>query len=69
MAGKRVQRAPVDEAVRQPQSETPPEPDRESKAGAKHLRDLERENERLRRVVADQALALETLREISRGTY
>jgi hypothetical protein len=33
------------------------------------LRDLERENGRLRRIVADQALEIEMLRELSRGTY
>ena len=40
-----------------------------SSGGVARLRDLERENTRLRRVVADQALAIEALRELSRGTY
>lgn len=33
------------------------------------IRDLERENGRLRRIVADKALEIEALRELSRGTY
>ncbi|HEX3264483.1 MAG TPA: hypothetical protein VHR16_02335 [Candidatus Limnocylindrales bacterium] len=33
------------------------------------VRALERENTRLKRVVASQALTIEALREISRGTY
>jgi hypothetical protein len=33
------------------------------------VRTLERENVRLKRVVASQALTIEALREISRGTY
>jgi hypothetical protein len=33
------------------------------------LRDLQRENARLRRIVADSALEIEALRELSRGTY
>ena len=37
--------------------------------GGSRERVLERENGRLRRVVADQAIAIEALREISRGTY
>lgn len=37
--------------------------------GVVRLRDLERENTRLRRIVADKALEIETLRELSRGTY
>ena len=37
--------------------------------GVARVRDLERENTRLRRIVADKALEIETLREISRGTY
>jgi hypothetical protein len=39
---------------------------------AEHLAragDLERENTRLRRIVADRDLEIEMLREISRGTY
>ena len=35
----------------------------------RRLRDLEVENTRLRRIVADNALEIEMLREISRGTY
>ena len=33
------------------------------------IRDLEQENARLRRIVADRDLEIEMLREISRGTY
>jgi hypothetical protein len=33
------------------------------------LRELRRENARLRRIVADSALEIEALRELSRGTY
>jgi putative transposase len=33
------------------------------------IRDLERENGRLRRIVADKTLEIEALREISRGSY
>ncbi len=33
------------------------------------VRDLEQENARLRRIVADKALEIEALREISRGTW
>ena len=40
-----------------------------SSGGVARIRDLERENTRLRRVVVDQALAIETMREISRGTF
>jgi putative transposase len=34
---------------------------------AKRLRELERENVRLKRIVADQALQMQALKEISRG--
>ena len=37
--------------------------------GVARVRDLERENTRLRRIVADNALEIEMLREVSRGTY
>ncbi len=36
---------------------------------AKRLKELERENGRLKRIVADQALDLDALREISRGNF
>ncbi len=35
----------------------------------KRLKDLERENARLKRIVADQALDIDALREISRGNF
>jgi putative transposase len=37
--------------------------------GAKRLRELERENQRLKQVVADQALDIQALKEISRGNF
>lgn len=37
--------------------------------GAKRLRELERENGRLKQVVADQALDIQALKEISRGNF
>ena len=37
--------------------------------GVARVRDLERENTRLRRIVADNALEIEMLNEVSRGTY
>jgi putative transposase len=37
--------------------------------GVARVRDLERENTRLRRIIADSALEIEMLRELSRGTY
>ena len=40
-----------------------------AKDGNARIRDLERENLRLRRIVTDKALEIEFLREISRGTY
>jgi hypothetical protein len=36
--------------------------------GAKRRRELERENQRLKQVVADQALDIQALKEIGRGT-
>ncbi len=36
---------------------------------AKRLRDLEKENARLKRVVADQALDISILKEVSRGNF
>jgi len=40
-----------------------------STGGVARIRDLSRENTRLRRIVADKALEIEMLRELSRGTY
>ncbi|HJP89763.1 MAG TPA: transposase [Candidatus Limnocylindrales bacterium] len=40
-----------------------------SKDGVGRVRDLERENLRLRRIVTDKLLEIEFLRELSRGTY
>lgn len=37
--------------------------------GAKRLRELERENGRLKQVVAEQALDIQALKEISRGNF
>jgi len=37
--------------------------------GAKRLRDLEKENVRLKRIVADQALDLDAMREVARGNF
>lgn len=37
--------------------------------GAKRLRELERENQRLKQVVADQALDIQALKEVSRGNF
>ena len=36
---------------------------------ARCLRELERENARLKRIVADQALQTQALREIARGNF
>ena len=36
---------------------------------AKRLRDLERENSRLKRIVADKELEIDALREIARGNF
>jgi transposase-like protein len=36
---------------------------------AKRLKDLERENSRLKRIVADKELEIDALREISRGNW
>ena len=36
---------------------------------AKRLRELERENQRLKRIVADQALETQALKEIARGNW
>jgi hypothetical protein len=43
--------------------------DRRLAAEVKRAEDLERENTRLRRIVADRDLEIEMLREVSRGTY
>ncbi len=37
--------------------------------GAERLRELERENQRLKQVVADQALDIQALKEIGRGNF
>jgi transposase-like protein len=37
--------------------------------GAKRLKDLEKENVRLKRIVADQALDLDAMREVARGNF
>lgn len=37
--------------------------------GAKRLRELERENQRLKQVVAEQALDIQALKEVSRGNF
>jgi hypothetical protein len=36
---------------------------------AKRLKELERENARLKRMVADQALDIDMLKELNRGNY
>jgi hypothetical protein len=36
---------------------------------AKRLKDLEEENRRLKKVVAEQALDISVLREVARGNY
>lgn len=36
---------------------------------AKHLKELETENKRLKTIVADQALDIAMLKELSRGNY
>ena len=36
---------------------------------AKRLKELERENSRLKRIVADQALDIDMLKEVNRGNY
>ena len=36
---------------------------------AKRLRELEKENARLKKIVADQALDIDALREVSRGNW
>jgi hypothetical protein len=36
---------------------------------AKRLRDLERENGRLKKIVADQALDIDMLKELNRGNF
>ncbi len=38
-------------------------------ADAKRLRELEKENARLKRIVADQALDLEILKEVAKGNF
>jgi transposase len=40
-----------------------------AKPEVKRLRDLERENERLKRLVADQALDISMLKELSKGNF
>jgi hypothetical protein len=36
---------------------------------AKRLKELEKENQRLKRIVADQALDIDMLKELNRGKY
>ncbi len=36
---------------------------------AKRLKELERENQRLKRMVADQALNIDALKEVSKGNW
>ena len=36
---------------------------------AKRLKELERENQRLKRIVADQALDIDMLKEVNRGDF
>jgi hypothetical protein len=36
---------------------------------AKKLKDLEKENQRLKRIVADQALDIDMLKELNRGNF
>ena len=36
---------------------------------AKQLEELERENERLKRIVVDQALGIDMLKEVNRGNF
>ena len=36
---------------------------------AKRLKELERENQRLKRIVADQALDIDILKEVNRGNF
>lgn len=52
-----------------PPAEAPPAGAATPKKLEHRVRALERENTRLKRVVASQALTIEALREISRGTY
>ena len=47
----------------------PADPARTSEPARDRIHALELENARLKRVVASQALTIEALREISRGTY
>ncbi len=37
--------------------------------GAKRLKELEQENARLKRIVADQALDIDMLKELSQGNF
>ena len=36
---------------------------------AKELRELEKENQRLKKIMADQALDIDTLKEVARGNF
>jgi putative transposase len=36
---------------------------------AKKLKELEKENQRLKKIVADQALDIDTLKELNRGNW
>ena len=57
---------PGDPKQRRPDASRPLDAERELRA---RIRDLSRENARLRRIVADKALEIEMLRELTRGTY
>ena len=59
--------------VRRRRGDLPPltrPPRRDEKADAmKRLKELEKENARLKEIVADQALDISTLKEVSRGNF
>jgi hypothetical protein len=57
---------PGDAKQRRPDAARPLDAESELRA---RIRDLTRENSRLRRIVADKALEIEMLRELTRGTY
>ena len=56
-------------ASKRPTKGREPEPGGRVATALVRIRELELENERLRRIVADNALEIEMLRELSRGTY
>jgi putative transposase len=45
------------------------EPVRRDADDAKKLKELEKENQRLKRIVADQALDIDMLKELNRGNF